>query len=201
MVNETNMVNHMSKCRSSETGSTWRAFATSVSGAAAIEFAMVSIPFFGALFAIMEISLFFFYASTLQMATELASRKIMTGTLAQATTVESFIASELCHDKGILKVMFDCSKLRIDVGAPDSWRAANVANEYENLGADRAASVNPPAPGRIGILRVGYPKPVFFNLFGIDESGGVKQITEGTTMEGGRRVRMIMGIAAFRVEK
>ena len=130
---------------------------------------MVSIPFFGALFAIMEISLFFFYASTLQMATELASRKIMTGTLAQATTVESFIASELCHDKGILKVMFDCSKLRIDVGAPDSWRAANVANEYENLGADRAAPVNPPAPGRIGILRVGYPKPVFFNLFGIDE--------------------------------
>jgi len=69
------------------------------------------------------------------------------------------------------------------------------------LNADRQALANPPAAGRIGILRVGYPKPVFFNLFGIGDDHEIKQITEGTTIEGGRRVRMIMGIAAFRVER
>gem|GEM_PF-312984 len=191
----------VSKLRAREGTSAGRNFARNISGVAAIEFALVAVPFFGVLFAVMEIGLFFFYASTLQMATELASRKIMAGTLSPETTVESFIGNELCKPKGLLKGLFDCSKIRVDIGSPDSWNAADVAKDYENLNADRQALANPPAAGRIGILRVGYPKPVFFNLFGIGDDHEIKQITEGTTIEGGRRVRMIMGIAAFRVER
>lgn len=176
-------------------------FARDASGAAAIEFAFVAIPFFGLLFAIMHIGLFFFYATQLQTATEMASRKIMTGTIAKGATIENFVASELCQSGGLLSGLFDCSKLRVDIGSPDSWNDANMANEYTKLNADRAAPLNPPAPGRIAILRVGYPLPEFFSLFGIDESGGVKHITEGTEIHDGERVRMIMGLAAFRVEK
>lgn len=197
----TGVTNDFSKLFAREGSSAGRNFTRNVSGVAAIEFALVSVPFFGVLFAVMEIGLFFFYASTLQMATELASRKIMAGTLSPETTVESFINSELCQNKRLLKGLFDCSKIRVDIGSPNSWSAADVANDYENLNADRKALANPPAPGRIGILRVGYPKPVFFNLFGIGDDHEIKQITEGTTIEGGRRVRMIMGIAAFRVER
>ena len=102
---------------------------------------------------------------------------------------------------GALHGLFNCSKVRVDIGSPDKWNAANMANEYESLKADRAAALNPPAPGRIAILRVGYPLPEFAGLFGVDSSGEFKQITEGTQMHDGRRVRMIMGIAAFRVEQ
>jgi hypothetical protein len=43
--------------------------------------------------------------------------------------------------------------------------------------------------------------PEFFGLFGIDSSGEVQKITQGTQIYNGKRVRMIMGIAAFRVEQ
>lgn len=171
-----------------------------VSGAAAVEFALIAIPFLGLLFAIMQIGLFFFYSSMLQTATEIASRNIMTGALAQTTTVQSFVTNELCRKGGLLKGLLDCSKLRVEIGSPESWGVADVANEYLNLNADRQASLNPPAPGRIAILRVGYPLPEFFGLFGVDASGDVKTITEGTQIYDGNRVRMIMGIVAFRVE-
>lgn len=176
-------------------------FTRNASGVAALEFAFIVVPFLGLLFAIMQIGLFFFYTSQIQMAAEIASRKIMTGTIAQGETVNSFITSELCQRGGLLNGLFDCSKLRVDIGSPDSWNGADMANEYENLNADRAAALNPPAPGRIAILRVGYPLPEFFSLFGIDSSGEARQITEGTQIYNGKRVRMIMGIAAFRVEQ
>lgn len=178
-----------------------RDFTGNASGAAALEFALIAIPFLSLLFAIMQIGLFFFYTSRLQMAAEISSRKIMTGSIVQGTTVQSFIANELCQDGGALHGLFDCSKVRVDIGSPDSWNVANIANEYARLKADRAASLNPPAPGRIAILRVGYPLPEFFSLFGVDSSGEVQQITEGTQIHEGQRVRMIMGTAAFRVEQ
>jgi len=63
----------VSKLRAREGTSAGRNFARNISGVAAIEFALIAVPFFGVLFAVMGIGLFFFYASTLQMATELAS--------------------------------------------------------------------------------------------------------------------------------
>lgn len=170
-----------------------RHFARCASGAAALEFALVAIPFFALLFSMLEVGLFYFYSSQLQMAAELASRDLMMASLAPATTAQKFIDEKLCQKGGLLGALLDCSKLRIDIGSPDSWKSADVINNYNGFSDDRQATINPPAPGRIGILRIGYPLPEFGGFIGADQTGVVD--------DKGERVRMIMGIAAFRVEK
>ena len=49
------------------------------SGATAVEFAIVSVPFLGLLFAIFETALVFFTAQSVEAATSEAARRIMTG--------------------------------------------------------------------------------------------------------------------------
>jgi Flp pilus assembly protein TadG len=61
-------------------------FAEGRRGAAAVEFALVSIPFFALLFGIVEIGLIYFVATTLEGATNDAAREIRTGQMqGQAT--------------------------------------------------------------------------------------------------------------------
>lgn len=168
-------------------------FSRSASGAAALEFALIALPFFALLFATLEIGLFYFFSSQLQMAAELASRELMTGSYASGTTVQKFIDDKLCQSGGLLRGLLDCSKLRVDIGSPDTWSKADVSNNYTGFDNNLQATINPPAPGRIGILRIGYPLPEFAGLIGAGDTGIV-------TLNG-ERVRMIMGIAAFRVER
>jgi Flp pilus assembly protein TadG len=61
-------------------------------GAAAVEFALVSIPFFALLFGIVEVGLIYFVATTLEMATNEAAREIRTGQLQGQTTPETVAA-------------------------------------------------------------------------------------------------------------
>lgn len=176
----------------------WRlrqsSFPRNTSGAAAIEFALIAIPFFALLFATLEIGLFHFYSSQLQMAAELASRELMTGSLASGTTLQKFVDTKLCQKGGLLGVFANCNDLlRVDIGSPDSWKSADVANNYLGYGNDRQKVIVPPAPGRIGVLRIGYPLPEFGGFIGAEQTGVVTY--------NGQRVRMIIGVAAFRVEK
>jgi Flp pilus assembly protein TadG len=64
-------------------------FAHGRRGAAAVEFALVSIPFFALLFGIIEVGLIYFVATTLEMATNEAARDIRTGTLQGQATPET----------------------------------------------------------------------------------------------------------------
>jgi Flp pilus assembly protein TadG len=65
-------------------------FAKGRRGAAAVEFALVSIPFFALLFGIIEVGLIYFVATTLEAATNEAAREIRTGQLqSQGTPVTS----------------------------------------------------------------------------------------------------------------
>lgn len=168
-------------------------FVRSASGAAALEFALVALPFFALLFATLEIGLFYFFSNQLQLAAEIASRELLTGSLASGTTVQQFIDDKLCQSGGLLNGLLDCSKLRVEIGSPDNWSAADVSNDYAGLNDNRTASINPAAAGRISILRIGYPLPEFAGLIGAQNTGVV--------VHNGQRVRMIMGIAAFRVER
>src|SRR5580704_10415664 len=67
-------------------------FARGRRGAAAVEFAMVSIPFLALTFGIIEIGLIYFMAVALENATDMAAREIRTGQLQQAggATAASF---------------------------------------------------------------------------------------------------------------
>ena len=59
-------------------------FALGSRGAAAVEFALVSIPFLALTFGIIEIGLIYFVSTTLENATLQAAREIRTGQLQQA---------------------------------------------------------------------------------------------------------------------
>ena len=168
-------------------------FARNESGVAAVEFALVALPLFALLFAIMEIGLIHFYSSNLQMAAEIASRELMLGALAPQTTLQKFIDEKLCYTGGPLKSLFDCSKLRVEIDSPESWETSDTKNNYNAFSNNLNAIIDPPAPGRIGIVRIGYPLPEFAGLIGAGDIGIVNF--------NGQRVRMIMGLAAFRVER
>jgi Flp pilus assembly protein TadG len=76
-------------------------FAKARRGAAAVEFALVSIPFFALLFGIIEVGLIYFVATTLEAATNDAARQIRTGQLqtqtgtVNATTFKTLVCNDL----------------------------------------------------------------------------------------------------------
>lgn len=187
------MSRHSGKWRLRDKIYSLRSFAGSISGVAAVEFSLGALPLIALLFAGLEIGLFHFYSSQLQLAAEIASRELMTGMLATDTTLQQFIDQKLCYAGGPLKNLLDCSQLRVDISSPATWATADVTNNYSGFRNDLRSIITPPQPGAIGIVRVGYPLPEFAGLIGGGQTGVV--------YHNGKRVRMIMGIAAFRVEK
>jgi Flp pilus assembly protein TadG len=92
-----------------------RRFAAARGGAAAVEFAMISVPFFLLLFGIIELALVFLLSTTLDNATSEASRTIRTGELQNngGGSPETFKAT-ICDNLGWLKG--DClNNLYVDV--------------------------------------------------------------------------------------
>ena len=75
-------------------------FAEGRRGAAAVEFALVSIPFFALIFGIIEVGLIYFIAVALENATDGAAREIRTGQLqtqggATAASFKTLICNQL----------------------------------------------------------------------------------------------------------
>ncbi len=81
-------------------------------GVTAIEFALVAFPFFGLMFAILEIGLTMFASATLETATQSAARLIRTGIAQEQALNSSAFKQKICDTVGTL---FDCSKIKIDV--------------------------------------------------------------------------------------
>jgi Flp pilus assembly protein TadG len=79
-------------------------------GAVAIEFAILALPFFTIVFAILETSIVFLAGQVLDSAVQDATRKVRTGE-AQTYNLAQF-RTEVCN--GLFN-MFDCSKLKISV--------------------------------------------------------------------------------------
>jgi Flp pilus assembly protein TadG len=95
-------------------------------GAAAVEFALVALPFFVLLFGTIELALVFLLATSLENATDMAARQVRTGEMqtaggATATTFKTLV----CQNLGWLQG--DCSSnLYVDVRTFSSF--ASVAS-------------------------------------------------------------------------
>jgi hypothetical protein len=164
-------------------------------GTTAIEFAMISVPFIGLLGAIFETGTVYFRSAQLQMATEKASRSVLTHSTATGLTYQQFIDQNLCA-AGKLSTMFDCSKLLVEISNPAVWSGVGTF-----AAGDPASIINMPQPGQIAIVRVIYPLNVVMGfLAGSTVGGGFSKIKVGQTTSNGAQAHMIMGVAAFRVE-
>lgn len=166
-------------------------FRNDCSGSTAIEFSMLIIPALMFFAAVVEIGYLYYASQKVQLAADSVGRPIRTSSLAPVRNIGDLISQKLCSNQGgMLKGIFDCSKIRVDVRSPEDWQSADMSNDYDNMQTP-TDSLSLPAPGKIAIVRVGYPLPDFlgFNLF------------PGSARDGnGRPVRMISGVSAFRVE-
>lgn len=104
-----------------------RSFTRDEQGAVAIEFAILAIPFFSLIYAILETALVFLAGQILDSAVQDAARRIRTGQAQAASWTADDFRAEVCNG---LYGMFDCSagsdRLRIRVSVVSSFATATV---------------------------------------------------------------------------
>src|ERR1700690_1807777 len=84
-----------------------RRFVRHQDGAAAVEFALVALPFLALLFAILETALVFFAGQTLEAAAANSARLIMTGQAQSAGYAQADFKTAVCAN--LAGGLFDCT--------------------------------------------------------------------------------------------
>ena len=142
-------------------------FGANERGATAVEFALIAMPFFTLLFAIMHTSVIMFAGQTLQTMTTAAARKIMTGEINTASGIAAFRAA-LCAEP--YDLMFDCDKVLVQVKSfGTTFATANPSSFVNNscFSADEAPTAecwDAGGPRSVVVVRVAYDWPLSINL-------------------------------------
>ena len=126
-----------------------RRFRKQNDGAAAVEFALVALPFFGLVIAVMELAIYFFAARFLEDGLFNASRKVLTNRLDTATICSTFPTAV----KNELSGWFNPSKVTITVTPLASFTATGTAVDLANGSCTFGAS------GQTVIIRASYAYP------------------------------------------
>jgi Flp pilus assembly protein TadG len=146
-------------------------------GAAAVEFALVALPFFGLVFAILELAIFFFASRYLEDGLFNASRKVLTQQMTPATICSAFKTQVEAE----LSSLFSPSKLKLYVTPISSFSASGVALDLAATGCTFGAT------GQTMLMRATYDYP--FQGF---------RIIAGSTTQG--KNITLSASTAFRVE-
>jgi Flp pilus assembly protein TadG len=183
-------------------------------GSVAIEFAMIGVPLFGLLTAILQTGVVFIQSMQLQQATQHAARLLMTSqsklpgtsTSISGMSYTDFLTQAVCNR---LTSMITCSKLQMKLttytSSQTNWQSLATqakTNVYVNTGYNGAQTITPPAAGNIVVMQVVYPmNPIIAILAGTAlVGGGIVQINGGQTLEGSQYVYLLYGTYAFQVE-
>lgn len=131
-----------------------------------VEFALLALPFFGLIFAIIQVSLAMFANQALQTAVSKASRQIMTGEIQMAGTGMEGFRAGLCANSKLL----NCTKMMIQVQSFADFANANPTlfdNECMELeeGEEAPATCfDPGGPNEVTLVRVSYKWPLGISL-------------------------------------
>jgi Flp pilus assembly protein TadG len=136
-----------------------RGFGAAQGGAAAIEFAIVSLPFLALLFSIMELGLIFMASTTIDAATVSAARQIRTGQLQQgANNNAAGFTTLVCSGVPWISGSDCAANMSVDVRTFTSFSAISVtppiagnAIDQSQLKFDSGSSCS------IVLVRVFYP--------------------------------------------
>ncbi|MCC5977433.1 MAG: pilus assembly protein [Salinarimonas sp.] len=166
-----------------------RHFLKNREGATAVEFALVALPFFGIIFAIIEVALTFWATQVLENAVADASRQIYTGQFQTSggQSAEAF-RDEVCSR---VTALFNCNDLvEIDVRSFPNFPGATLPPPVDDDGEFDASDFGyqPTGPDDIVVVRAAMAYPAFVGILGKRE----------TQLSGGRR--LIMATSAFRNE-
>jgi len=165
-----------------------RRFRRDQRGATAVEFALIALPFFALLFAIIETALVFFAGQVLESAVANAARQIRTGQAqAQGLSASGFKAL-ICDE---VSALFACTeKLVVDVQKFDTFADINLSPPIDDKGnLDLSSKYDPGNGGDIVVVRAYYEWPLTVQLLGLDLSN----MASGNT-------HLLSAAAAFRNE-
>ena len=129
-------------------------------GAAAVEFALVAIPFFFLIFGILEICLIFIMSSVLEYSVSEAARKIRTGQAQESGYTKVEFRRDICN--GFFKLLSCDDKLHIDVRSMNSFRLADLSTPKDKDGnvEDVGFIYDPGEANEIVVVRVFYEWPI-----------------------------------------
>jgi Flp pilus assembly protein TadG len=143
----------------------WRGWSADCRGAVAVEFGLVSIPFFLLLFAIIEVSLQFFVGEILDTATATAARLIRTGEAYKAGMTASQFKAKICER---MLNLVDCDTyLSVDVryySQFSDYTPTSPLDSDGNVTGVQFQGTGAPWTKQIAIVRSFYAWPVYFNL-------------------------------------
>ena len=134
-------------------------------GAAAVEFALVSVPFFALVFAIVETALVFFAGHVLENGVTQAARLIRTGQAQQQQLDQSAFKQEVCAR---ITGLFNCEGgLKLDVRIFKDFGEIDLSAPIDDDGnLDDDFVFEPGSGGEIVVVRAFYEWPTFVPGFG-----------------------------------
>ncbi len=167
----------------------WRRFLTDRGGSTAVEMALVAAPFLALIIAALQLGLIYLSQSALEIATEKASRTVLTGSAqAAGTTQQQFLAS-VCSK---LPAILTCSNLMVDAQVYTSFSNSDTSTPTITYSAKGAITntwkYNIGGANDIVVLRVLYLLPVV--------SGPLNFIVSNTS----NSKRLLMATAVFKNE-
>jgi Flp pilus assembly protein TadG len=159
----------------------FRHFRRASEGSAAIEFAMVALPFFLLVFAILQTSIVFFAGQTLETAASNVSRLILTGQAQSASWSAAQFKTQVCNQ---IYGIFNCdANVYVDVETYASFASANLNTPVVNGNFDPTQmGYNPGAAGSIVVLRLYYQYPVYISLLGLSNLNGGLNLLAATAV-------------------
>lgn len=187
------------KRRAAQRGERAAGFARNDGGAAAVEFALIAIPFFAIIFAIVESALLFWSQQILDTALTDAVRQVYTGQFQRAnsastgTTALDALRNLMCPKDAagnqLRTTIFQCANVKLDVRSFASFPGGMPDSPILN------GAINPsfgqyqcPAPGQIALVRAVVEFPVFVKLL----NPNLANLSNGN--------RLLMATAAFQTE-
>jgi Flp pilus assembly protein TadG len=148
-------------------GTAVRRFRGDRSGATAVEFGLVALPFVAFMFAILETALMFFAGQTMDTAVAQAARMIRTGQAQQQGFDLALFKARICDQ---INVMMDCSGgLKLDVEKYPTFASINLTTPKDSSGnLNVTENYVPGHGGDIVVVRAYYKWPVFVSKLGND---------------------------------
>jgi Flp pilus assembly protein TadG len=158
-------------------------------GATAVEFALVAIPFFAMLIALIQTALVFFAGRVLDEVVQQASRYILTGQAQQSNMTQATFANYVCQNTVAL---FTCGNFMINVQSYSSFSAASTATPTLTFNSQGQVTnqwtYSPGNAGDIVVVQVMYQWPIAMGPLGFNLSN----LSNGN--------RLLVSIAAFKNE-
>jgi Flp pilus assembly protein TadG len=158
-------------------------FARRQGGSAAVEFALVAMPFLGLTFAILETGMVLLAGQTLQTAAAESARQILTGKAQNQGLSAAQFQQQVCT---YVSSLFNCASVYVNVQTYASFSSVSMLNPVQNGTFNNSMNFSPGGPGDIVVVQLFYQWPIIVPV------PSLANLTGGS--------RLLVATAAFRNE-